>query len=172
MIVPGDNPFWAFSLGAYRKPGVAEACLRLQDGAGADVNLLLYFCWVAGVRAGGLDRAEVGEAVACTEAWRDGVVGPLRAVRRRMKEGIAGLPAESVEALRGEVKRIELQSERLQQDLLYRLGGGISSEAAGGPDARRRAEENITLYLDLIRSPRSPQVTRDCRAVIGASLPD
>lgn len=170
--MPEDNPFWSFSLAAYRAPGVAEACLRLQDGAGADVNLLLYLCWVAGMRAGALDRAEVGEAVARTEAWRDGVVGLLRTARRRMKQVIPGMSAESVEALRTEVKRIELQSERLQQDLLYCLSGAAVPEAAGGSAARRRAEENITLYLELIRSPRSPQVIRDCRSVIEASLPD
>lgn len=169
--MPEDNPFWSFSLAAYRKPDVAEACLRLQDGAGADVNLLLYLCWVAGARAGALDGAEVGEAVARTEAWRDCVVGPLRTARRRMKQGIPGMPAESVEALRAEVKRIELRSERLQQDLLYRLSGAAMPEAVGGAAARRRAEENIMIYLDLIRSPQSPQVSRDCRVVIEASLP-
>lgn len=89
-----------------------------------------------------------------------------------MKEGIPGMPAESVEALRTEVKRIELQTERLQQDLLYRLSGAAAPEAAGGSAARRRAEENITIYLDLIGSPRSPQVIRDCQVVIEASLPD
>ena len=170
--MPTENPFWDFSLAAYGKPGVAEACLRLQDEAAADVNLLLYFCWAAAVREDALRRAEVDEAVACTQAWRDGVVAPLGAVRRRMKEGMPGPPPESVEALRAEVKRIELEAERMQQDLLYRSGAAASRKAEGGAAARRRAEENISIYLDLIGTPRSPEVSRDCHAIIAASLPD
>lgn len=167
-----ENPFWDFSLAVYRRPGVAEACLRLQDGAGADVNVLLYLCWEAAVRDDALDRSAIVEAVARTREWRDGVVAPLRAVRGRMKEGVAGVPAESVERLRAEVKRIELESERLQQDLLYRSRAAAPRKAAGGPSARRRAEENITAYLSIIEAPRSSGVTRDWRAVIEAALPD
>lgn len=170
--MPAPNPFWDFSLAAYHKPGVAEACLRLQDGAEADVNLLLYLCWTAAVRDNALDRAEIGLAIARTQDWREGVVAPLRAVRRRMKDGVAGLPAESAEGLRAEVKRIELESERLQQDLLYRMGPPPARKAAGGSEARHRAEENITVYLGLIGASRSAQVTRDCHAVIAASLSD
>ena len=32
---PQGSPFWHFSLGLYRAPGVADACIRLQDEAGA-----------------------------------------------------------------------------------------------------------------------------------------
>jgi uncharacterized protein (TIGR02444 family) len=39
---PPDDPFWRFSLDLYGRPGVAPACLALQDEAGADVNLVLY----------------------------------------------------------------------------------------------------------------------------------
>ena len=170
--MPPENPFWDFSLAAYGKPGVAEACLRLQNQAAADVNLLLYFCWAAAVQDDALDRTEVGEAVARTQPWREGVVAPLRAVRRRMKEGVPGPPSESVEALRAEVKRIELEAERMQQDLLYRLSAGAPRKAAGGAAARRRAEENIAVYLSLIGIPQSSEVSRDCQVVISASLPD
>ncbi|MGB6637399.1 MAG: DUF2390 domain-containing protein, partial [Bradyrhizobium sp.] len=31
---------WAFALAIYAKPGVAEACLTLQNEAGVDVMLL------------------------------------------------------------------------------------------------------------------------------------
>ena len=166
------NPLWEFSLAAYARPGAAEACLRLQDGVGADVNLLLYFCWLATVREGSLDRAEIEEVVSRTAAWRDQVVRPLRAVRRRMKEGIAGMPPESAESLRSEVKRIELRSERLQQDLLFRLSGSAAPEPVAGPAAQRRAEENIVLYLEDIGASQSPDVARDVRIVIEAGLQD
>ena len=39
------SPFWRFSLQLYRLPGVAEACIELQEKCGADVNLLLFLLW-------------------------------------------------------------------------------------------------------------------------------
>ena len=42
-----DGRFWAFSLDVYGRPGVAPACLALQDRHGLDVNLLLFCCWAA-----------------------------------------------------------------------------------------------------------------------------
>lgn len=161
------NPFWDFSLAVYRKPGVAEACLRLQDEAGADVNLLLYFCWLGTVRDAVLADAEIREAVEATDAWRVRVVRPLREIRRWMKDGVAGMAPESVESLRSEVKRIELESERLQQDLLFRLAG---PHAPAGPDARGRAEENIARYLKHIRVPPAASVAQDCRRIVEAAI--
>ncbi len=47
-----EKPFWTFSLEFYGLPDVAPACLRCQDEAGADVNLILFVLWRAasGVR--------------------------------------------------------------------------------------------------------------------------
>jgi uncharacterized protein (TIGR02444 family) len=164
-----DNPFWVFSLAVYRKPGVAEACLRLQDGAGADVNLLLYFCWLATVRDAALADAEVRKAVDATEAWRAHVVRPLREVRRWMKGGAAGFPPESAESLRTAVKRVELESERLQQDLLFRMTGPCR-EARAGAETRGRAEENIARYFKLISVPPAAPIARDCRLIVEAAI--
>ncbi|HEX6103216.1 MAG TPA: TIGR02444 family protein, partial [Alphaproteobacteria bacterium] len=41
----GDCPFWSFSVALYGRPGVAPACLALQDRFGCDVNLLLFAIW-------------------------------------------------------------------------------------------------------------------------------
>jgi uncharacterized protein (TIGR02444 family) len=38
--LPGVNPFWEFSLAFYAEPGVAPACLAMQDLEGVDVNLV------------------------------------------------------------------------------------------------------------------------------------
>src|SRR5262249_5783216 len=34
---PADSPFWRFSIGFYRDPAVAAACIALQDEADVDV---------------------------------------------------------------------------------------------------------------------------------------
>lgn len=170
MSVPADNPFWDFSLTVYRKAGVPDACLLLQDAAGVDVNLLLFFCWLATTRDAPLGEPEIRDVVARTDDWRGRVVRPLRDVRRWMKGGVDGLSAESVESLRSEVKRLELASERLQQDMLYDLAGRPTARPAGGPAAHRRADANTALYLSIIEAPERVELTEARHTVVAASV--
>jgi len=110
---PGAS-LWDFSLAVYAQPGVAEACLGLQDRHGLDVNLLLACCW-AGRRGERLDAAALDRLDARVGDWRREVVAPLRALRRRLKAGFAGFDAA---ALRERVKALELEAERLEQQAL------------------------------------------------------
>ena len=41
------SPFWRFSVKFYAEPGVAQACIDLQDQAGVDVNILFFLLWNA-----------------------------------------------------------------------------------------------------------------------------
>jgi len=111
--------FWAFSLAVYARPGVAEACLRLQEARSLDVNLLLHALWCGalGHRITLPERRRLDEAAA---PWHAGAVRPLRAVRRWLKTQEA-LPAAEAEPLRAAVKAQELEAERLEQGLLESL---------------------------------------------------
>src|SRR5580658_3308679 len=104
------SPFWRFSLRFYRQPGVADACIALQDGCGVDVNILLFFLWLATAkRCIGLADAQA----VCAKAggWRDDVVVPLRALRRKLKDGSALVEASTTELFRTRIKSVELESE-------------------------------------------------------------
>src|SRR6516162_1506161 len=103
------SPLWRFSLRFYRQPGVADACIALQDGCGVDVNILLFFLWLATVRR--CVSRDVAQAVCATAApWRDDVVAPLRAVRRRLKDGSALVEHGAAERFRTAIKAVELES--------------------------------------------------------------
>lgn len=116
----GDSALWRFSLAFYRRPGVAEACLQLQDTAGVDVNVLLYLLFLAarGRRVGAQDIDRI-EATAAS--WRNAVVVPLREVRRKLKAPLGPIDLAATAGLRNEVKRIELAAERIEQEALERL---------------------------------------------------
>ncbi len=107
-----DHPFWDFSLALYARPGVAEACLRLQDGPGLDVNLLLFACWSAAERGAPPSRAGWRRLIDGTAAWRSQVVVPLRGVRRFLKNSTV-TPWSA--ALRERVKALELDAEHAEQ---------------------------------------------------------
>ena len=115
-----ESALWRFSLAFYRRPGVADACLQLQDTAGVDVNVMLYLIFLAtrGRRVGAQSIERI-EAVAAE--WRSAVIVPLREIRRRLKGPIGVFEVTVTADLRNDVKRIELRAERLEQEALERL---------------------------------------------------
>ena len=114
---------WNFSVRTYGKPGVADACLALQDRHGLDVNVLLFCCWF-GCTRGVVDEPLWDSVLAFSERWADKVVRPLRAARTWMKHTGCTQPDISNDecmTLREEIKRIELKAEQLQENTLQSL---------------------------------------------------
>jgi uncharacterized protein (TIGR02444 family) len=141
------SPFWRFSLGFYRRPGVADACLALQDGCGVDVNILLFFLWLAAARR--CVSTDVARAVCAAAApWRDDVVAPLRTIRRRLKDGSALVERSATEAFRARIKAIELESERLEQEALFALADGLATAVTATIEGAARV--NLASYEDVL----------------------
>lgn len=101
---------WDWALEAYARPGVAEACLELQDHHGQSVPYLLWAAWAAqsGVI---LPATELTAAAWLSRAWDEAAVAPLRQVRRRLKAPMSGIPDAPREAARARVKAAELAAE-------------------------------------------------------------
>ncbi len=142
--VPQGSPFWHFSLAFYRQPEVAAACIRLQDEAGVDVNLLFFLLWNASLKRR-LSAADAEAADRGVADWRQTVIIPLRALRRALKSAPAMIDPGASELLRTRVKGLELESERLQQEALYDLTRSRTwGEPAASADEAARA--NVAAY--------------------------
>jgi uncharacterized protein (TIGR02444 family) len=112
--------FWTWALEAYARPGAAEACLDLQDQHGQSVPYLLWAAWAA--REGRpLDRPALEAGAGLAGRWEEAAVGPLRAARRAMKHEVPGMADVAREALRAEVKALELEAEQLLIEALDAL---------------------------------------------------
>ena len=112
--------FWDFSIELYGRPGVADACLDLQDSHGFDVNLLLYCFWY-GDCLGSYDKLLLEELVKFSLTWNQGIVRPLREVRRWMKNQtqlVSENQAPQFQSLRERIKSEELSAEKIQQEML------------------------------------------------------
>jgi uncharacterized protein (TIGR02444 family) len=142
------SAFWNFSLRLYAQPGAAAACLELQDGAGADVNVLLYLLFLASQHRQ-LDDAGVAALDAAVAVWRAEVVRPLRAVRRFLKAPPPDFADEATTRLRDGIKRSELAAERIQQLLIERTfpADAVGATAASGEAAARA---NLAAYGKLL----------------------
>jgi uncharacterized protein (TIGR02444 family) len=118
------SDLWKWAVAAYARPGVATACLDLQDNHAVNVCYLLWAAW-GEVEHRPLDLV-AGASLA--EAWEAGVSGPLRLARRNLKEDRPGVDPAVREGLRGDLKRTELNAERLLLDSLAALPSGRSRQ--------------------------------------------
>jgi len=163
------SPLWRFSLGFYRRPGVADACIALQDGCGVDVNILLFCLWLATAKR----RIGLAEAQAvCAKAggWRDDVVVPLRRLRRRLKDGSALVEPAAAERFRTRIKAVELEAERLQLDALFGLAAGLRTPAA--PSVAAAARDNVAAYEQATARSFTPGAVAVLLAALPAATPD
>lgn len=144
--------FWQFANQVYEQPGVAAACLWLQDRHGADVMVVLFCLW-AGHRAVLLSGDDLDRLRRHVGAWRDGVIQPLRAARRWLKQQPYTELRDGAEALRAALKDSELRAEALQARLLeQRLASLDPTAAPAGGDA---AAANLRGYLTALGIPPS-----------------
>lgn len=112
---------WRHIIEVYARPGVAEDLLRQQQESGLDIVLHLFFLYVNERLGGGVgvDDQERLDAEALVKPWRESVIGPLRSLRRSMKElpGPAG-SGGAKESLRQSVKEAELKAEQIEFNAL------------------------------------------------------
>ena len=157
-IPAGKSPFWRFSIKFYAEPGVAEACIALQDQAKVDVNILFFLLWNA-TQGRAYGKADVAEVERMIGAWRDMAVVPIRNVRRALKSPPPVMTPEAAEGFRTRIKAVELEAERLQQEALYELA---QSSRLGQPSASpaKAAQTSIDGYQAIIGPfPPAPLAT-------------
>jgi uncharacterized protein (TIGR02444 family) len=118
---------WPYALEVYGRPGVEPLMLELQDGHGQCVPYLLWALWLAtnGRRA---DDAALEAAAALARAWHEAAIRPLRDLRRGLKR--ARPQAAARERLRGGVKVLELEAERMLLQMLEDASPPASGVAA------------------------------------------
>lgn len=109
---------WDWTLEAYNRPGVAQACLTLQDDHNLNTSLLLWVVWARGPH----DQA-LAQAVALTRRWDATVLSPIRVIRRAMKTSTPGVDDQARESLREDIKAAELRAERVLMESLEQIPG-------------------------------------------------
>ena len=133
--------FWRYAVAVYRREGVQERCLYLQDDHGLDVNILLFVAWLAAAHRRSLTPEDCRALIEATEDWRRDVVRAIRAVRRHVKPMAVRKPG--LDVVYQSLKATELDAERAQHGLLIEAGRGLGRSAA---DATALA--NMRAYLE------------------------
>ena len=155
---------WDFSVRVYGQPGVEEICIRLQEGWGVDVPVLLFALWRArhGCR---FSRADIQKVVGATTAWQHEVVTPIRQLRRHLRDVDLLAPelADGMQAVQKEIQESELAAERRELEYLATIDVGASHEPSAAT-----ISANITTYLGFLDVPKPDQ--KMCRLLVDAAL--
>jgi len=165
---------WAFALAIYARPGVAEACLALQNEAGVDVMMLLMATFVAVKHRILLTPHEVQALDEACRPWREQIVWPLRAIRSGLKIGPQPAPSEATEQFRSQVKALELQAEKLENGLLVEcLPLRPPEKEIVKPEQLRAALEDVVSFF-AERRDTAPKASlpSSIDTIVEAAIPD
>jgi uncharacterized protein (TIGR02444 family) len=139
---------WAFALAIYARPGVADACLTLQNEAGVDVMLLLTTTFAAVKHRVLLTAHEIRALDEACRPWREQIVRPLRTIRSGLKKGPQPAPGNATEPFRSQVKALELAAEKLENKLLVEcLPLGPPEKETVRPEQLRTVLKNVVSFF-------------------------
>ncbi|MBP2561591.1 uncharacterized protein (TIGR02444 family) [Neorhizobium galegae] len=165
MAAGVGQELWDFAVGLYGAPDVGDACLVLQDESGVDVPVLLFSAWLAS-NSVALSPADIARLDGLVAGWRNEVVKPLRAVRRRLKSGPHPAPTKETEMLRNGVKGAELNSERIELAVLETEGRAL----LGADGSTGDATGNLRSVVRFFRGAEPDERTATALAVIENAL--
>ena len=167
-----EHPFWDFSLKLYREKAVAPACLALQNDYAADVNILLYCCWLGVAGAGRLSEADMRRVVAAVDAWQSDMIRPLRRLRQRLKQGFEPVPEDTCQRLRQAIQLLEIDAEHVEQLLLAELAPVCFVDERAAGDRARVAAANLVVYLTVLGVVRNNDVDKHLSVMLNACFSD
>lgn len=139
---------WEWASEVYRRPGVEPLLLRLQDGHGLDVNLVLWCLWCS-TRYEEPQLPLIRKAVDLTGEWTASVVVPLRSIRRYLKAA----PAQAT--LLERIKVVELAAEKIELEALEAFAASALQPATAG-DPIGRGRRTLASYARLTNAAKTP----------------
>jgi len=165
--------FWKFAIRTYRCEGVADTCLALQDECGADVNVLLFCCWMGATR-GEIETDTFNSVLEFSRAWADHVVRPLRSVRTWMKSDgchVPAMPVESCMNLRERIKKVELESEQMQENVMQAMVDHTPMASLGVDEQSSHAMFNLRRYCEAEGIEWSRETKTRLGLILRAAIP-
>jgi uncharacterized protein (TIGR02444 family) len=124
------HPAWEFVTGFYSTPGVAPACLALQERHAIDVTAVLFSLWCSAV-----DARPLGPNMApLTQAARErqqATVLPIRATRRWLKDKGESLSETAGAAFYKTVLAAEIDCEHGELLMLAQLADSLCGSPSG-----------------------------------------
>jgi uncharacterized protein (TIGR02444 family) len=136
---------WDFALRLYDTPGVAPACLDLQERHGIDVTLMLFCLWHGTVSERPLGD-DLPAIAAAAQEWHRAAVLPIRAARRWLKRGTEGQEQSKSAALYRTVLAAEIDCEHAELLMLAQRTRALGATPGSGPFPATMAENLVAFF--------------------------
>ena len=166
------SEFWDFATRLYARGDVEAVCLRLQDRHQANVNVLLFCCWVASSGRGSFRDGELEAALAVTAEWHGNVSMALRTLRRYLRGEVGAAPRRLADDLGRVVAESEIYAEHVEQlmlqDSLQRPGTGTFDPG----EQVRAASLNLFAYLQHLKVTLDDQDRAGLAELLGQGFPE
>ena len=146
MRFPESN-FWDYSIRGYGNTSVQKASLSLQESHSADVNVLFFIAWTASNNAR-LEEDALDKVKSAVYKWHNEIVLPLRSIRQALKTDSKGADTELALVFRDRIKRIELESEHIEQLMLETCKTDDGMDGVDLEARRLYATQGICSYLE------------------------
>ena len=151
-----DSPtLWEYSTHYYSNPAIASCCLTLQNLYRQDVNII-FLCYWHGTYRGEISFDKMSAILSFSAEWHKIAIHPLRSARTDLKiwtnqKDKIVLKKESYESFRENIKTIELEAEKLQQQSLMEFCvNGLSKDSVSSSESASAARTaNIKTLIAL-----------------------
>ena len=108
-----NSEFWNYSTQIWTLPGIEPVCLEFQNNYDANVNILLYCCWV-GDKKLSINDDDVQVLLDTAQPWQT-IIKPLRDSRKMMQQNLMAMPSEMIEQTTSNICEMELNAEHMEQ---------------------------------------------------------
>jgi len=156
---------WEFMLKVYAQPGIAPACLRLQDVCGVDIPMFLAVLYAAASSVD-VDVDRIRQLEQSCAGWRGTVVRPLRSIRIDMKSDPWVALDARASGLRENIKCLELAAERIEVDFLEEELAKLPPTKTPSTSADTRTVAR--LFLECLSVTAPSQVSVDAMLIADA----
>ena len=166
-----DSELWNFSTQTYQIPEVETACLNLQDNFSADVNIILYCCWL-GEKSFELNVDDVTALILAAQPWKN-ILQPLRKTRRIMKKHIIAMPAELLDQTINNMSEMEINAEHMAQQALEKTIDLSTKTKIEDKSPVEITTGNLSTYLQQLDSVSSiSDISNDLTALLDGIYQD
>ena len=150
----GQEPLVDFALRVYAEPKVEELCLYLQNDYNANVNILLWCCWLE-AREIQLSTRWLDDVLISIDTLSQLTVGRLQEVRRAIKTSL-GFTKVQAKLINKHVLNAELMAEKI---FLQRLQDMTSRFDEFQKLSNETPEEMLSAeyYLSFLQIPRAKE---------------
>jgi len=145
-----DSNLWTHTTQLWTLPEVEAICLELQNMYDADVNILLYCCWI-GNKSLDMNEDDMQTLLDTVTPWQT-MIKPLRDSRKMMQQQLIAMPSHLVEQTINNMNQMELNAEHMTQLALEKAFSTEKTSPINGPSSVECSFHNINLYLHSLES--------------------